>query len=45
MTKNLLMNIAVALDIVLEDGTAEEQYDSILHCLDALEHYEGGRLR
>lgn len=45
LTKNLLMNIAVALDIVLEDGTAEEQYDSILHCLDALEHYEGGRLR
>lgn len=45
LTKNLLMNIAVALDVVLEDGTAEEQYDSILYCLDALEHYEGGRLR
>ena len=45
LTKNLLMNIAVALDVVLDDGTAEEQYDSILHCLDALEHYEGGRLR
>lgn len=45
LNKNLLMNIAVALDVVLEDGTVEEQYDSILHCLDALEHYEGGRLR
>lgn len=45
LTPLLINNIAVALDIVLEDGTMEEQYDSILRCLNAFEHYEGGRLR
>lgn len=45
LDKRLLNSIAVALDIVLEDGSEEEQYDSLLHCLDAFEHYEGGRLR
>ncbi len=38
-------NIAVALDIVLEDGDEEEQYDSVLHCLQTFEHYETQRLR
>ena len=33
------------VDIVLEDGSIEEQYESILACLDKLDHYEGGRLR
>ncbi|MCD7824362.1 MAG: DUF1653 domain-containing protein [Clostridiaceae bacterium] len=41
----LLGNIAVALDIVLEDGDTQQQYESILSCLDKFEHYEGGRLR
>lgn len=46
MDKRMLTNIAVALDIVLEEGSMEEQFDSILHCLEAFEHYEGGgRLR
>ncbi len=45
LDKRLLSNIAVALDIVLEDGSIEEQYESILACLDKLDHYEGGRLR
>lgn len=40
-----LSNIAVALDIVLEDGSTEEQYETILHCLQMFEKYEGGRLR
>lgn len=40
-----LNNIAVALDIVLEDGSAEEHYETILHCLETFEKYEGGRLR
>lgn len=45
LDKRLLNNIAVALDIVLEDGSEEEQYDSILHCLQTFEHYETHRLR
>ncbi len=45
LDKRLLNNIAVALDIVLEDGSEEEQYDSILHCLQTFEHYETQRLR
>lgn len=45
LTPLLLNNIAAALDIVLEDGDVQEQYDSVLRCLDAFEHYEGGRLR
>ena len=45
LDKRLLNNIAVALDIVLEDGEEEEQYDSVLHCLQTLEHYETQRLR
>ena len=40
-----LNNIAVALDIVLEEGSTEEHYDTILHCLETFEKYEGGRLR
>lgn len=45
LDKRLLNNIAVSLDIVLEDGDEEEQYDSILHCLQTFEHYETQRLR
>ena len=45
LNKHLLNNIVVALDIVLEDGDEEEQYDSILHCLQTFEHYETSRLR
>ncbi len=46
LNQRMLSNIAVALDIVLEDGDKEEQYDSILRCLATFEHYEGGgRLR
>lgn len=43
--KRLLHNIAAALDIVLEEGDLESQYDSLLHCIDTMEHFEGGRLR
>lgn len=45
LNERLINNIAVALDIVLEEGTIEMQYDSIMNCLNAFEHYEGGRLR
>lgn len=45
MDKHMLNNIAVALDIVLEEGDTETQYESIMRCLEAFERYEGGRLR
>lgn len=45
LDKRLLNNIAVALDIVLDDGDEEEQYNSLLHCLQTFEHYETQRLR
>lgn len=45
VNKHMLNNIAVALDIVLEEGDVDAQYDSIMQCMAAFEHYEGGRLR
>ena len=45
LDKHMLSNISVALDIALEEGSREQQYESILRCLEAFEHYEGGRLR
>lgn len=45
LNRIMIENIAVALDIVLEDGSEEDQVDSILRCLQTQEHYEGGRLR
>ncbi len=43
--KRMLNNIAVAFDIVLEEGDIEEQYDSVMRCMEAFARYEGGRLR
>ena len=43
--KLLLHNIAAALDVVLEEGTLDDQFESLLHCVDAHARYEGGRLR
>lgn len=43
--KRMLNNIAAAFDIVLEEGDIEEQYDSVMRCIEAFERYEGGRLR
>ena len=45
LNRIMIENIAVALDIVLEDGSEDDQIDSILRCLQTQEHYEGGRLR
>lgn len=45
LDKRLLHNIAAALDIVLEEDDLDSQYDSLLHCLDTMKHFEGGRLR
>ena len=40
-----LNNLAAAMDIVLEEGSSQEHYDTLLHCLETYEKYEGGRLR
>lgn len=45
LDEKLLHSIAMAMDVVLEDGSFEQQYESLLHCLCTFEHYEGGRLR
>lgn len=43
--KLLLHNIAAAWDVVLEEAPLEEQFESLLYCVDAHAKYEGGRLR
>lgn len=43
--KRLLNNIAVALDIVIDDTDEEQQYDSILRCLQTFDKFETNRLR
>lgn len=45
LNERLLHNIAVAVGIVLEDGSQEEHYETILRYLETVEKYEGGRLR
>lgn len=45
LDKRLLNNIAVSLDIVLEDGDEDEQYESVRRCLQTFERYETTRLR
>ena len=45
LDKRLLHNIAASMDIVLEEGDLDSQYDSLLNCLNTMEHFEGGRLR
>lgn len=42
VNKHMLNNIAVALDIVLEEGDVDAQYDSIMQCMAAFERFEGG---
>lgn len=45
LTPLQMSNLAVALDIVLPDGTRQEKLDSLIHCLGTLEKYECRRLR
>lgn len=45
LDRRLLGNIAAALDIVLEDGSTQEQYDTILDWLQTYDRYECNRLR
>ncbi|MBU5478848.1 DUF1653 domain-containing protein [Eubacterium sp. MSJ-13] len=41
----LLNNIAVTLDLVLDNGSPEQHFDTILNYLETHEHYECNRLR
>ena len=43
--KRLLNNIAAALDIVIDDTDEDEQYDSVLRCLQTFDKFETNRLR
>ena len=43
--KRLLNNIEVALDIVIDDTDEDEQYDSVLRCLQTFDKFETNRLR
>ncbi len=45
LDKKYLTNIAVVLDIVLEDADLQTQYDSVLRCLQTFQKYESTRLR
>ena len=40
--KLLLHNIAAALDVVLEEGTLDDQFESLLHCVDAMPDMKEG---
>lgn len=45
LNDTLLNNIAVTLDLVLDNGSLEQHFDTILNCLQTHEHYECSRLR
>ena len=45
LNDTILNNIAVTLDLVLDEGSPEQHFDTILNCLETHEHYECNRLR
>ena len=45
LNDTMLNNIAVTLDLVLDEGSPEQHFDKILNCLETHEHYECNRLR
>lgn len=45
LNDTMLNNIAVTLDLVLDEGSPEQHFDTILNCLETHEHYECNRLR
>lgn len=45
LNDTLLNNIAVTLDLILNEGSPEQHFDTILNCLMTHEHYECNRLR
>lgn len=45
MDDNLLNNIAISLDLVVDEKSTQEKYDEILNCLSMMERFECNRLR
>ncbi len=45
LNDTMLNNIAVTLDLVLDEGSKEQHFEAILNCLETHEHYECNRLR
>ena len=45
LNDTMLNNIAVTLDLVLDVGSKEHHFETILNCLETHEHYECNRLR
>lgn len=45
LNDTMLANIAVSLDIVVQDGSLEEQFQSIVSCLKMMKKYQSSRLR
>ena len=45
LNDTILNNIAVTLDLVLDEGSKEQHFETILNCLETHEHYECNRLR
>ncbi len=45
LNDTMLNNIAVTLDLVLDEGSKEQHFETILNCLETHEHYECNRLR
>lgn len=45
LNDTMLNNISVTLDLVLDEGSKEQHFETILNCLETHEHYECNRLR
>lgn len=45
LDERLLGQIAMSMDIVLDKGSVDEQYESLRYCLDTLIRFEGKHLR
>lgn len=45
LNDTMINNIAVTLDLVLDEGSKEQHFETILNCLETHEHYECNRLR
>ena len=40
ITDEMITTLAVAMDVVIEDGNTEERYRQLKNCLDTIERYE-----
>lgn len=45
VTQGMIDNMAVVLDVVIEDGELENRYDELKQCLHTVKRYESTRLR